>query len=124
MKFLKYALIFFALVDFLMFLVSQTSPEQLVTYLPQFDIESVGNTYPRLVGILFLMLGLARFYGALHIHEKGAFVLSMWSWVVELIYTISELSHGQFILAENLMGLTLAAFMLIWSSLYYRRNFP
>jgi hypothetical protein len=123
LKFLKYALILFAVVDVLMFLISQTRPGLLIAYLPQFDIESVDNTYPRLVGMLFLMLGLARLYGALYIKEKGAFVLSMWSWVVELTYTVSELSHGQFVLVENLMGLTLAPLMLIWSFLYYRRNF-
>lgn len=106
-----------------MFLASQTRPEFLVGYLPQFDIVSVDNTYPRLVGVLFLMLGLARLYGAIYIMEKGAFTVSMWSWVVELIYTISELLRSNFMLAENLMGLTLAPLMLLWSLHHYRRNF-
>lgn len=107
-----------------MFLVSQVNTSLLVSYLPQFDIKSAGDGYPRLVGILFLMIGLARLYGALYINEKGAFTLSIWSWVVELIYTISELLRGQFSLAENVMGLTLAPLMLIWSVQYYRKNFP
>jgi hypothetical protein len=86
MKPLKYALIFFFAVDAMMFLVSQASPDLFVSLLPQFDMESAGNTYPRLVGFLFLMLGLARLYGAVFIKEKGAIVLSMWSWIVELAY--------------------------------------
>lgn len=123
MKYLKYALIFFAAVDIVMFLVSQTAPDVLVRYLPQFDIESVDNTYPRLVGILFLMLGLARLYGALFINQKGALIVSMWSWVVELIYTVSELFHGQFLVVENIAGLVLAPIMLIWTLIYYRNVF-
>lgn len=67
------------------------------------------------------MLGLARFYGALYIDQSGAFALSMWSWVVELVYTISELFHGQFILTEIILGLFLAPLMLIWSARYFRK---
>ncbi len=123
MKYLKYALIFFFAVDIAIFFISQFSPELLVEFLPQFNIESAGHTYPRLVGILFLALGLARLYGGLYIKEKGAFIVSMWSWVVELIYTISELSHGQFILSENLMAIILAPLMLILSLLYFKKTF-
>ncbi|MGI9390648.1 MAG: hypothetical protein ACR2O1_11380 [Boseongicola sp.] len=114
---------FFAIVDFIIFLISQANPSLLVVILPQFDIESAGSSYPRLVGILFMMLGLVRLYGAIFIDQKGAFVLAMWSWVVELIYTISELSRGQFALTENVLGLTLAPIMLIWSVQYYRAHF-
>jgi hypothetical protein len=123
MIFLKYALIFFFAVDIAIFFISQFNPELLVEFLPQFNIESAGYTYPRLVGILFLALGLARLYGGLYIKEKGAFIVSMWSWVVELIYTISELSHGQFILSENLMAIILAPLMLILSLLYFKKTF-
>ena len=123
MKYLKYALMFFFAVDLLMFLVAHVNSSLLVTFLPQFNIESAGSTYPRLVGNLFLILGLARLYGALYIHEKGAFEVSMWSWVVELIYTVTELFHGQFTLVENIMALVLAPAMLIWSFLYYRKTF-
>ena len=123
MKKLKYALIFFFIVDFLIFIISQINPEFLVTVLPQFNIESADNTYPRLVGVLFFALGLARLYGGLYIKEKGAFIVSMWSWVVELIYTVSELLHGQFIAMENIAGLLLAPLMLIWSIIYFRKTF-
>jgi len=123
MKYLRYALIFFFVVDVLMFVVYQTAPETLATTLPQFDVESVGNTYPRLVGNLFLMLGIARLYGGLCIQEKGAFTVSMWSWVVELVYTVTELLHGQFALSENVMALVLAPLMLGWSLFYYRKTF-
>ena len=123
LKYLKYALVGFALVDFVIFIAAQVSPTTLVGLLPQFDIESENNSYPRLVGVLFLMLGLARLYGALHMNEQGAFAVSMWSWVVELIYTTSELLRGQFVLTENLLGLILAPLMLIWSIQYYRIKF-
>jgi hypothetical protein len=72
MRYLKYALIFFVVVDVSIFLVSQVAPDVLVTLLPQFDIESAGSTYRRLVGVLFLALGLARLYGGVYIEEKRA----------------------------------------------------
>lgn len=121
MKYLKYALILFAVVDVLMFLASQINPELLVRLLPQFNLESVDNAYPRLVGVLFLMLGLARFYGAIYIDQKGALIVSMWSWVVELIYTITEIGRGQFLVTENVMALVFAPLMLAWSLVYYRK---
>jgi len=123
MKYLKPALILFFCVDTLMFLVYQTAPDILATALPQFDIESAGGAYPRLVGNLFLMLGLARLYGGLFMHQQGAFIVSMWSWVVELIYTGTELAHGQFILSENIVALVLAPLMLGWSLVYYQKTF-
>ena len=123
MKYLKYVLIFFFAVDIAIFFISQLSPTLMVEFLPQFNIESIDNTYPRLVGILFLALGLARLYGGLYINEKGAFIVSMWSWVIELIYTITELFYGQFIVSENLAGLVLAPLMLIWSLFYFRKYY-
>ena len=69
------------------------------------------------------MLGLARLYGGLFIHERGAFVVSMWSWVVELVYTCTELARGQFIFSENIVALALAPLMLGWSLAYYRQTF-
>lgn len=123
MKALKYALFFFFVVDATMFVAFQAKPELLLAVLPQFDIESAGGAYPRLVGVLFLALGLARLYGGLYIHEKGAFVVSMWSWVVELIYTLSELMRGQFAIEENIMALVLAPAMLAWSIRYYLTTF-
>jgi len=123
MKYLKYVLVFFFIVDVLIFLIAQVNPELLVEFLPQFNLESVDNTYPRLVGVLFLILGLSRLYGGLYIKEKGAFVISMWSWIVELIYTISEIIHGQFAVNENIMALVLAPVMLFWSFMYFKRTF-
>ena len=123
MKKLQYALYFFFVVDTLIFFTSQFNSEFLVQFLPQFNIESEGSSYPRLVGVLFLILGIARLYGGLYIKEKGAFVVSMWSWVVELIYTISEIVNGLFIPSENVVGLVLAPLMLIWSIVYYRNEF-
>jgi len=115
--------VFFFIVDVLIFLIAQVNPELLVEFLPQFNLESVDNTYPRLVGVLFLILGLSRLYGGLYIKEKGAFIVSMWSWIVELTYTISELIHGQFSVIENIMALVLAPIMLLWSFMYFKRTF-
>jgi len=123
MKYLKYVLVFFFIVDVLIFLIAQVNPELLIELLPQFNLESVDNTYPRLVGVLFLILGLSRLYGGLYIKEKGAFIVSMWSWIVELTYTISELIHGQFSVIENIMALVLAPIMLLWSFMYFKRTF-
>ena len=62
MKALRYALFFFVVIDATIFLAFQIKPEILLSVLPQFDIESAGGAYPRLVGVLFLALGLARLY--------------------------------------------------------------
>lgn len=102
-------------------MISQASPSLLVSMLPQFNIESVDNAYPRLVGILFLMLGLARLHGALFFDEKGAVIVSMWSWVIELIYTLSELFRGQFLISENVLALVFAPLMLLRTLVHYRR---
>lgn len=123
MKNLKYALTFFFVVDVAIFLVSQVAPNLLVALLPQFNIESVGGTYPRLVGFLFLALGLARLYGGVYIEEKGAVTVSIWSWVIELAYIVTELFHGQFAISENLATLVLAPLMFAWSLYYYRKAF-
>ena len=123
MKYLKHALIFFFVVDVSIFVMSQAAPSMLVTLLPQFDIESAGNTYPRLVGFLFLSLGLARLYGGLYIQERGALIVSMWSWVVELAYVFAELIQGPFIVSENIATFVLAPLILGWSLLYYRKAF-
>ncbi|MGI9626828.1 MAG: hypothetical protein ACR2QM_08335 [Longimicrobiales bacterium] len=122
MKYLRNALVFFFVVDVAIFVVAQVSPSTLVSLLPQFDMGGSGGEYARLVGVLFLALGLARLYGGLYIHERGAFVLSMWSWAVELIYTISELARGTFTTSENVLALVLAPGMLLWSLAYYRRT--
>ena len=121
MRYLKHALIFFAAADLLMFLASQVNPELLVRLLPQFDVESTGHGYTRLVGILFLMLGIARFYGGVYIDQRGAFVVSIWSWAIELIYTVTEILRGLFAVSENLLALVLAPLMLAWSLAYYRQ---
>jgi len=123
MKYLKYALIFFFVVDAMMFLFSQINPDLFVSVLPQFNIESADNTYPRLVGVLFLALGIARLYGGLYIKEKGAFIVSIWSWIIELGYTVIEIFQEQFIFSENIMAFVLAPLMLIWSLSYYRKSF-
>jgi hypothetical protein len=120
---LKYVLIFFGVIDISIFLLSQTAPETLVSLLPQFDVESVGNTYPRSIGAMFLMIGLVRLYGGLFIHQKSAFVLSIWSWVVELTHVVTEIMHAQFAVSENLVALVGAPLVLIWSLAYYRKNF-
>jgi hypothetical protein len=100
--------------------MSQINSKMVTTLLPQFNIESADNAYPRLVGILFLALGLARLYGGMYFEEKGAIIVSMWSWVVELIYVTTELFRGQFILSENVVTLILAPLMLIWTLYYYK----
>ena len=123
MKYLRYALVFVFVVDVSIFLTSLVDPDLLFKLLPQFEVESTGYTYPRLVGVFFLMLGLARLYGATHITEKGAFSLSIWSWVVELIWTITEIVHGQFAASENLVALVVAPLMLVWSVSYFNKTF-
>ncbi len=69
--------IFFFAIDIAIFFMSQFNSKLMVEFLPQFNKKSVDNTYPRLVGILFIALGLARLYGYLYINEKGIFIVSM-----------------------------------------------
>ena len=83
--------------------------------MPQFRVEGSGDTYIRLVGFLFLALGLARLYGGLWSQERGAFSLSMWSWAVELTFTVNEIAKGKFALTENAAARVLAPAMLAWS---------
>lgn len=70
-----------------------------------------------------MMFGLTRLYGAVYIQEKGAFVVSIWSWVGELTYIIAGVFYGHFVLSETLTILVLASMMLVWSLLYYRQAF-
>ncbi|APD05584.1 hypothetical protein UJ101_00031 [Flavobacteriaceae bacterium UJ101] len=123
MKYLKYVLIIFFIVDSLIFLISQINPELLLSLLPQFDLNTLDNTYIRTVGVLFLMLGLARLYGGVYLHEKGALIISMWSWIVELIYVITEIFYDKFLIDENILSLVIAPLMFIWSLFYYIKSF-
>lgn len=56
-------------------------------------------------------------------HGSIPVAVSIWSWVVELTYTVGEILRGQFALSSNLMALVLAPAMLVWSLLYYRSVF-
>lgn len=123
MKYLKQALIFFFIVDIIIFFVYQINPDLMVLFFPQFDLKISGNAYPRLVGILALALGMMRLYGALYIHEKGALIVSLSSWIVELVYIVSEIMRGQFTIIENLLGLIVAPLMIVWTMLYFRKYF-
>ena len=51
-------------------------------------------------------------------------MVAVWSWVVELGFFASEVARGQFLLGDSITGLVGPCVMLLWSLLYYRRNFP
>jgi len=119
---LKYVLFFFFFVDILIFISSQLSPNLFVSVMPQFNVESINNSYPRLVGILFLMLGIVRLYGGLYIHDKGVFQLALISWVVEFVYVLIEIIRGQFVFQENILVFVACILMFTWSLLLYRKS--
>lgn len=114
-KNLKLALYFFFLIDAFIFLSSQLKPELFLSISPQFNVGGPNFIYPRVVGILFLMIGFVRLYGGIYIQEKGAYQLAMISWVVEIIYILIEIVRGLFSLQQNLFVLMACLFMLIWS---------
>ena len=122
LKSLKYALFFFFLIDLFIFLSSQFAPELFLSISPQFNLGGGNFSYPRLVGILFLMIGIVRLYGGLFIHEKGAFQLGIISWGVEISFILIEVCRGQFTFKQNIAVLLACFFMLVWSVYLYRRN--
>jgi hypothetical protein len=122
LKYLKYALYFFFLIDLLIFLSSQFAPELFLSISPQFNLGGPSFSYPRLVGVLFLMIGIVRLYGGIFIHEKGAFQLATISWGIEISYILIEVVRGQFDLKQNIAVLLACFFMLVWSVYLYRRN--
>jgi hypothetical protein len=123
MKVLKYTLISIAIFDLTLFLISQFNTDLFVSMSPQIHITNGDYNYPRLVGFLMLSLGLPRLYGGLFIKEKGAFIASIWSWVIELVWVIAFIMYGTTNVEENLMPLLLAPCFIIWSIIYYRKNF-
>ena len=123
MKTLKYTLIIVAIFDVILFLISQFNPELFLSISPQIHITGEDYSYPKLVGYLILSLGLPRLYGGLFIKEKGAFIASIWSWVIELIWVVSGIFYGMSSLNENLIPIILAPLLILWSILYYRNNF-
>lgn len=122
LKSLKYALFFFFLIDLFIFLSSQFAPELFLSISPQFNLGGANFSYPRLVGVLFLMIGIVRLYGGLFIHEKGAFQLGIISWGVEISFILIEVCRGQFTFKQNVAVLLACFFMLVWSVYLYRRS--
>lgn len=123
MKFLKYTLIFVAIFDLILFLLSQFNTELFVSMSPQIHMTDGDYNYPRLAGFLILSLGMLRLCGGLFIKEKGAFIASIGSWVIELVWVIAFMMYGASTLEENMTPLLLAPTFIIWSIIYYRKNF-
>ena len=90
---------------------------------PQIHVTDGDYNYPRLAGFLILSLGVLRLYGGLFIKEKGAFIASIWSWVIELVWIIAFIMYGASTLEESIMSLVLTPAFIIWSIIYYRKNF-
>ena len=123
MKPLKYTLIFIAIFDLILFSLSQFNTELFVSMSPQIHVTDGDYNYPRLAGFLILSLGVLRLYGGLFIKEKGAFIASIWSWVIELVWIIAFIMYGASTLEESIMSLVLTPAFIIWSIIYYRKNF-
>ncbi len=123
MKPLKYTLIFIAIFDLILFSLSQFNTELFVSMSPQIHVTDGDYNYPRVAGFLILSLGVLRLYGGLFIKEKGAFIASIWSWVIELVWIIAFIMYGASTLEESIMSLVLTPAFIIWSIIYYRKNF-
>ena len=123
MKFLKYTLIFVAIFDLILFLISQFNTELFLSMSPQIHVADGDYNYPRIAGFLILSLGVLRLHGGLFIKEKGAFIASIWSWIVELIWIVAFYLYGASKLEEIIMPIILAPLFIIWSIIYYRKNF-
>jgi hypothetical protein len=87
------------------------------------------------LGLVFLLLGMVRMHGSINHKDKGAAEVTLWSWVVELVFLGAqyEILHrwnreNAYFLATLaqagiLAAMLLVALMLRWSFLHYRRTF-
>ena len=123
MKAFKAALYFFALLDGAFFLVAQIQPRVLAEAVPAFAIESGDAAYTRLVGMLFLTLGVLRLCGSLFSEQKLAFQLMMLSWAIELFYFLTAFLHGRVAIADVIPPIVIVTGMLLWSVRQYRAGF-
>ncbi len=123
MTILRYAILVFVAIDATIFVTSQVAPETLRQLMPQFDTETGGDAYLRAVGMMFLALGLMRLYGSLFITNKRAFQLALYSWAIELLFTVTELARGASFFSASIAPILVVSGMLIWSCIYYQRHF-
>ena len=70
MTLLQVALSVLFVVDTGLFLLAQSNPGFYVTNIPFWSNAADQGQYSRLVGSFFLLLGIAKLHGALHLHEK------------------------------------------------------
>lgn len=109
--YLRVALILTFLFDLLLFAYAQADPAGFAS------LNGLGDHdgYARLTGFLYLGLGCARLLGGLYIHERGALRASASTWLVELLFILSRLAHGEAELMAVLFPLLMMPLLLGWS---------
>lgn len=98
------------------------------------DLDMISVSIER-AGLVFLLLGLFRLHGSLHPNQKSAAQISLWSWIVELVYLGGQLSKLGYLKSSPLDGLVfltqlailssivLVSFTLGWTYILYRTKF-
>ena len=109
--YLRVALVLTFVVDLLLFVYAQIAPASFASL--HGLIEHDG--YARLTGILYLGLGWSRLLGGLYIHERGALRASMATWLVEILFILSRLAHGEAEFLAVVFPLLMAPLLLAWS---------
>jgi hypothetical protein len=71
------------------------------------------------VGCFFLLCGIARFHGGLHIHEKGAYRVALWSFIVEVIFHASEVYRGTILLKDTAHVFVICGVAILFQTLLY-----
>jgi len=70
MTLLQLALCTLFLADTGLFFIAQLKHDFYLTNIPFWSVAGDNGQYSRLVGGFFLILGIAKLHGALHLHEK------------------------------------------------------
>jgi hypothetical protein len=96
---LKIFMAFFVILDFSIFMGAYFIPDLFAKMLPQYT--STDDRYSRLIGTIFLMFGIARLHGILNIHEKGAYRVCLWSWILEFGLHAYEIYKGELSLKDG-----------------------
>ncbi len=113
---------FASVMELIFFLLSRINPslfcEKMIPFRSLCNAEA---SYHRNIGTIFLLLAAARFHGALHINEKGAYRIALWSWIIELIIFVEEIFvTRQMTLQDGAGALGLQILFITWSTISYK----
>ena len=106
--------------DFGIFVFSHINPDELSKRL--LHLESPDPKFVRLFGSFALLFGLCRLHGALHIREKGAYRMALWSLIVELVHIGLEIHHGALDVQRHALApvFVICGLFVLWMVLAYK----